>query len=103
MVPVDKLSHLAKIDCMAATLRLNPNRSEMQAVFPDGDESDVFTECEGMVVVSDDQGNNYLAVLDDSGGLEANTLYQLTPVDTLVEEVDELEEEEEEEEEDPAE
>ncbi len=73
-------------------IRVNPDRSQVEIETPQGD---VFgcdypgDEEDNIIVIADDPNNAYLAVLE--GGheqLTANTLYRLTPVSTLVEEVD---------------
>lgn len=86
-----------------AVIRSNPDETLVEIETPDGE----FFGPEdwpddGIMVCADDQDPSkcYLAVLDDDyGALKANTLYQLVPVSTLTEEVDDFEEETEEEEE----
>lgn len=80
-------------------LRYNPDRSEFEAVTPGGELYGNDWPDDDLAVLADPTkpDDAYLAVLEGGyGGLQANTLYKLTPASTLVEEVDEFESDEDE-------
>jgi hypothetical protein len=85
-------------------LRYNEDYSLFEAILPNGSEFDPEEVPDsGIQVIEDpdDPTQNYLAVLvnydGDDSNLEANTLYQLTPISTDIEDNCEFEEVEDEE------
>ena len=86
-----------------AIIRSNPEETQVEFETPDGEAyGPLDWPDDNLVVLADETDPNkcYLAVLSDEYGvLKPDTLYHLTPVATLTEEVDEFEDEEEEEEE----
>jgi hypothetical protein len=88
---------------MPGTLRYNPARDMLEAELPDGTEygPEDYPDDNLVVLADPNQPDNaYLAVLEEApAGLTANTLYKLTPVSTLVEEVEDFEDDEEDEDE----
>ena len=86
-----------------AKIVYNPDRSRLAVELPDETEFEVQDLPEdGIDIFTGDDGNQYLAVFDQEfAGLEPDTLYQLVPVSTLVEEVEDFHQEDEEDETDP--
>jgi hypothetical protein len=75
-----------------AKIIYNPDRSRLSVELPDESAFEVQdTPDDGFDVFTDDSGNQYLAVFDDDfAGLEPDTVYQLVPVATLVEEAEDF-------------
>lgn len=81
---------------MAATLRFNPDKSEFEAELPDGSQFQEDWPDDGVAILAPDDGDAFMVVLEGSDtGLEANKLYKLVPVGTIVERDVELDDDEE--------
>lgn len=81
----------------AAILKLSEDRSKLEVVTPEGEEFEVEWPEDEVVVLEGDDGHNYVAILDGYEGLEPNTLYRLSKVETITEVLDDEDEGDEEE------
>jgi hypothetical protein len=72
---------------MANIVRSNPERTQFQAILEDSNTiSDICNLDEDPAVIEDASGNKFLISFDGGDDiLDPNTIYQLTPVETLAE------------------